>query len=166
MKKFFLFSCLILSSFGFSQRSKTANINTVTLWNKMPEKSKADSILMSRQKEYSDYYTELLKKYESDYADFQNQTGKNELILNQKKEDLVRQQKAILDYKGKAEELILKEKETLYKPIKQKMQKAIDTVATKLKYDYVLDTSFGNIIFSKNKKDDILNEVLIHLNIH
>jgi len=165
MRKITLILLSFVTFLSFSQRSKTANINTITLWSKMPEKVVVDSILQQKQKEYSNYYTELLTKYENDAKQFQNSTKQNELITNQKKEDLLRQQKRINDYKIKAENLISQEKDKLNAPIKEKMQKAIDIVATKLKYDYVIDSSFGNIIYIKNKKDNILVDVLDHLEI-
>jgi len=155
---------LFFSVNAISQRSNVANINTNALWNKMPEKATADSILNEKQTEYANYYAELLKKYEKDLYAYNN-SNSNGLIKKQKEEDLAKQQNSITEYTVRAEQEIIKYKKELYLPIKTKMQKAIDEVATNLKYDYVLDTSFGNIIFVKNEKDNILEEVLKYLNL-
>jgi Skp family chaperone for outer membrane proteins len=165
MIKFFVIVISFISLITYGQRSNVANINTVSLWNKMQEKSSADSLLYLQQIEYSEYYNELLMKYETGINSLQKDTTSNGLILKQKQEDIQVLENKIKEYRLSAENELKIMKDNLYGPIRKKMLHAVNSVADKLKYDYVIDTSFGNIIYTKNEKDNILNDVLDQLNI-
>lgn len=165
MIKYLVFGFVFIAFHAYGQRSNVANINTVSLWDKMPEKAIADSLLNRQQLQYSEYYTELLTQYENDIIRLQNDSTSNDLILYQKQVDIKVLENKIKTYRSSAENELKLMKDKLYDPIRNKMQDSIDIVATKLKYDYVIDTSFGNIIYTKNEKDNILNDVLDQLNI-
>ena len=131
----------------------------------MPEKASADSLLNLQQIQYSEYYTQLLIQYEAGINAFQKDSTSNDLILKQKQEDIQVLENKIKTYRSSAENELKLMKDNLYDPIRKKMLDAVNVVAERLKYDYVIDTSFGNVIYTKNEKDNILNEVADQLNI-
>jgi outer membrane protein len=102
-----------------------------------------------------------LKTLEEAYQkDLQNE---RQVLSQEKEKDILQKRKRIEEYSANADKELTARKEELYHPIRTKMQSAIDKVAVQLKYDYVLDASYGNIIYRRNEQDDILKDVLKEL---
>ena len=79
--------------------------------------------------------------------------------------------KEILDLQKNLDEMppsfekdLLELKDALYQPIRVKMQAAVDKGAQQ--YDYIFDSSYGTIIFSKNKSDNIMALVKAELQLN
>ncbi len=157
-----LASCILLCfcvSISIAQRSNVAHINTNELWKLMPEKEIADSAVKELQKELSSYYQELLREYKKGALELQADSTMNELIKKEKMDALNALNNKLTKLEKSATGELNNKREELYKPIREKMEAAIATVAKKYKYDYVLDVSYGNIIYVKNEADNILDLV-------
>lgn len=168
MKTIYSFLFLVfLSSVAYGQRSKVAYINTQELWAKMPEKVIADSILELETNEYRLYLSVMVKELQSAEASLEEAKAANAkpILIQEKEKDVELKRKRIGEYTTTADTDLAKRREDLYNPIRKKMQDAIDKVAAKLKYDYVLDSSFGNILYRRTEEDNILPVVLKELKI-
>lgn len=148
---------------GSSDRTKIGYINTQILWEKMPEKKRADSLLLQFQKEINEDFERRLNEYQSiariaGVDDKSALSDSLKLVLDLK-------QREIVEYKNEIPGKILKRKNELNEPIREKMQKAVDDVAKDLKLTYVLDASYGVIIYRKSEKLNILDEVMLKLNL-
>lgn len=163
MKKVLFLLCFILPLSLLAQRSKIANINSMELWDLLPEKKKADSLILELNKTYSKHYNEQNQEIQVLIYNYQNDTTATPAIRADWAADIQNRQTRLENFKKEAETDLSKKREELLAPIKKKMQDAIDKVANKYKYDYVLDSSFGNIIFAKNDLDDILPLVKLEL---
>lgn len=146
-----------------AQRSKIANINSMELWDLLPEKKKADSLILELNKTYSKHYNDQSQEIQVLIYNYQNDTTATPAIRADWAADIQNRQTRLENFKKEAEADLSKKREDLLAPIKKKMQDAIDKVANKYKYDYVLDSSYGNIIFAKNDLDDILSLVKVEL---
>ncbi len=162
----FLFIALFIfgGQISYGQRSKIAYINTNQLWQAMPEKALADSLLEKEAAEYREYLGIMLNELKTLEEAYQKDLQNERQTLNQEKEkDILQKRKRIEEYSANADKELTARKEELYHPIRNKMQSAIDKVAVQLKYDYVLDASYGNIIYRRNEQDDIIKDVLKEL---
>ena len=155
---------LTFSSGLWAQRSKVAYINTNELWQRMPEKLSADSVLEAEAAEYRSYLKGMLTELHELEKKFQEQSESDRGIMAAEVgKDIDLKQQRIKEYSSNAEKELEMHREELYKPIRDRMQKAIDDVAAKYKYDYVLDASFGNIVYRRNEDDNLMKEVTLSL---
>ena len=160
MLKFTLTIVFFISSLSlFSQKSNTANINTMLLWDLMPEKKSADSVLLQLNQSYSEHFSKMNQEIELLIANYKSDDKSTPAIKADLVKDIESRQTRMETFKKEAESDLTKKREELLAPIRKKMQDAINSVAKKNKYDYVLDSSFGNIIYAKNPADDILELV-------
>lgn len=145
---------------------KIAHINTTDLIEYMPEKAKAEEELMNLKIEMESLLQELIDKYTSLAYEIEgNGETWSAVILQMKKNELIRLEQAIQDAKLMAEkEFAIKEQE-LIAPILDKAMEAIQKVADDKGYDYVIDTAAGNVLVFPYDRD-LLDEVLVELNIH
>jgi len=158
-KGLFIFVVLLTTNPLFSQKSIIANINTLALWEAMPEKKAADSILLQLNKSYSEHFNKMNQEIEVLIYNYKNDDKSTPAIKADLVKDIEGRQSRMENFKKEAETDLATKREELLAPIRKKMQDAINSVAKKNKYDYVLDSSFGNIIYSKNTGDDILELV-------
>lgn len=160
MLKTTLLSLVFFTSLSlFSQKSNIANLNTMLLWESMPEKKSADSILMQLNQSYSEHFGKMNQEIEILITNYKADDKSIPAIKADMVKDIEARQSRMETFKKEAEADLAKKREELLAPIRKKMQDAINSVAKKNKYDYVLDSSFGNIIYAKNPADDILELV-------
>lgn len=126
----------------------------------MPEKIAADKELEGIKTQYISYLDQKQKQFEQDVMAFQKDSASMTAFIKQQRyDDLVKKQEELQNFPKSADEDLKAKSSELYQPIREKMQKAIDEVATENNYDYILDAAFGNIVFAKNPEDNILSLV-------
>lgn len=162
MKRLLLILLLGLSSTtSFAQ--KTAHINTLALIDKMPEKSLAQEELNKLHIETESLLQELVTKYTELGLEIEEQGETwSAVILQMKKNELIRLEQTIQDAKILAEKEFAYKEQELLEPILEKAMEAIEVVAEKRGYDYVIDTAAGNMLISP-EEHDLLDDVLVEL---
>src|SRR5688572_26065093 len=138
MSKFLVLSfSLFLNLTAFSQKSNIANINTMLLWESMPEKKSADSVLMQLNTSYSEHFSKMNQEIEILIANYKSDEKSTPAIKADLVKDIESRQARMENFKKEAESDLAKKREELLAPIRKKMQEAINSVAKKNKYDYV-----------------------------
>ncbi|MCR9172726.1 MAG: OmpH family outer membrane protein [bacterium] len=162
MKRILLvFFIAIAANFSFGQ--KTGHINTLELIDKMPEKAQAQEKLNNLQIETDAMLKELVVKYTNLGMDIEEQGETwSAVILQMKKNELLRMEQTIQDAKILAEKEFVYKEQELLAPILDKALAAIETVAEKRGYDYVIDTAAGSTLLSP-KEHDLMEDVLTEL---
>ena len=152
---------------GSGTKSKIGHLHTNALWEMMPEKQKADTVIAIKQNELAKFYdqkrTEFNTKWQQYVADSSSITG---AIKEQRVKEILDLQKNLDDMPQSFEKDLLELKDALYQPIRVKMQAAVDKVSNAQQYDYIFDSSYGTIIFSKNKSDNIMALVKAELQLN
>lgn len=150
-----------------AQKSKVGYINTNELWAVMPEKPKADSLFAIKQQEYQERFNRMQVELKQKAAlyDLDSLKMADPVIYKHHLEELKSLQKRTEDFQNDASASLQEYKDELYQPIREKMQAAIDKVADKGKYDFILDSSFGNIVYRRQESDNILPLVMDELGI-
>lgn len=148
-----------------AQKHKIGYLNVPELWSLMPEKVKADSTINALTLKYNDYYTSKVQEYNQKLSAFvaDSAADKSDLLYQSREKDLIKMKEELELFRTQAEEKIQTEKQALYEPIRSKMQAAVDKVAEKNGYDYVLDSAFGNIIYTKGEDHNIMELVKAEL---
>ena len=165
--KLLLFLFVIMAFSSCSRKSdkssdvKIGYVNTQVLWEKIPEKKEADSLLKVYTKELNtDFNTRL-----NDFRTLSRIAGAddNSAIADSLKLVLDLKQNEIIAFKNEIPKKLLKRKNELNEPIREKMQKAVDKVAKEKKLSYVLDASYGVIIYRSSENLNIIDDVLKEL---
>ncbi len=154
---FFLSSLIFFSAKVSTAKSKVGNINTQELWALMPEKKVADEKLVAIEQELVAFIKSEQETFNKGVAAYQRDSSKmSDMVKTQTYNKLVQQQEVINSLPEQANKEIVKKQQELYDPILKKMQAAIDAVAAKNGFDYIIDVSFGNVVYTKNTEDNIL----------
>lgn len=161
---FFLSGLIFFSAKVSTAKSKVGNINTQELWALMPEKKVADEKLVAIEEELVAFIKSEQDVFNKGVVAYQRDSSKmSDMIKTQTYNKLVQQQEVINSLPEQANKELVKKQQELYDPILKKMQAAIDVVAAKNGFDYIIDVSFGNVVYKKNAEDDILPLVKVEL---
>lgn len=160
---------VLFGIFAFSKgvsKSKIGHLHTNALWEMIPEKKSADTIIAMKKYELETYFNDKKQdfntKWEAYVQDSSNLTG---AIKQQRMQEIIALNKNLEEIPSSFEKDLLELKDKLYAPIKNKMQTAVDKVSESYQYDYIFDSSYGTIIYSKNETDNIMSYVRTELGI-
>ncbi len=144
---------------------KIGHIRLDSLINAMPESKDA-------KQKGTEYYNKLEEQVkvmsgelQSKYEDYQKQASTmSDLIKQTREKELQDLQKRIQDFQQQAQSDLQKKNDELSKPIYDKANKAIASVAKENGYKYILDASAGAVLFSE-PSDDVMIPVMKKLGI-
>jgi len=151
------FILIILCSLAFTTQShaqKFGYINTQELLNSVPQVKEANVNIET-------YRDQLLKKGQEMLQTLQ---GKYQ-ALNEKKDEyspkqleleatnLKAEEQKIIEFEQSSQKLIMEKSEKLLKPIRDRIQTAIDAVASENGYTYIFDYSTGFVLYADAASD-------------
>jgi len=145
---------LFASNLIFSQTLKIGHINSSKVLELMPEVKTAKTQLEAVQKEYEAQLDVLITEYRTKLEDYQAKSATMTAILKKDKEtEIVQLENRIKAFQEDAAEDMQTKEMELMKPILEKLQNVITEVAKENKYDYILDTAGGTVLYSKDGDD-------------
>lgn len=178
LKTAVLFAIILFTSgFVSAQNIKVGYVDSEVILKQLPESQKVLAELEGLKKLYIDTVQAKEKDlktnaetFKSRYEEAQKsvESGKikteDELkSLNEEMQGLQKtlqeQDEALTVYKQKVQEELLQRQNELFKPIKEKITKAIENVAKELKINFVFDKADGTLIYG-DKEYDITFKVL------
>jgi outer membrane protein len=163
----FAFAALMFAVNTQAQAQKLAHVNVDELLSLMPETKAAEAELQKYagqlQKDLEDMQAEAQTKYQNLIA---NQNNWTQLRVSKEQEELQAIGQKMEEYQQQAQQDLQQKQMTLMKPIIEKAQNAVNTIAREKGYTYVLDSSQskGVVIFAE-KGEDILPLVKAKLGI-
>jgi len=172
---FALFLSLQVSS--FAQNLKIGYVDSDVIIKQLPEYKTITEELEKMQKQYIDTIQTMennLKKkaeeFKSKYEEAQRKVESGEIksdaeikALNEEM-NLLQNELRILDdsltsYKQNVRELLINKSNELFKPVREKVIKAIEDLAKELKYNFIFDKADGVLLFG-DKEFDLTFKVL------
>ena len=158
MKKLLLLSiigCLSLTTFS----QKLGHINVQELISLMPERDIAFNELQKYAKELESQLISMESEFNAMVEEYTtNESSYDDLKKNDKLVEIENLKQRILTFQQSAQNELQKKELELLRPIEEKAQNAINTVAEKGKYSYILDSSLGVLLYYKDS-DDVLEKV-------
>ncbi len=164
MKKILLSLAVVaITAFTFQTNAqikayKFGYVNSLELLEAIPEKKTSDAEL----EKYIDNLEASLQKmgleYQKKIQDFQKsmQDGSmTETDQEFKAREIQDLEGRIQDFQEGADEKIAKKRQTLYKPLIDKINKAIEDVSKEHGYSYIFDSSAGSILFADESENII-----------
>ncbi|WP_345032270.1 OmpH family outer membrane protein [Ravibacter arvi] len=177
MRKIFLLAgCLsILSVFCttlFAQGNvKVGHTNSNYIIGLMPETKKAQGELETMKKQLEKVLQEKSKTFEEKVERYQTSAASMSQTLRETTEaELQKLRTELQELQGKSESSFMEKQQALFKPIAEKVNKAIKEVGKEEGYLYVLNGDTGNVgnpvlLYSGSENSDITNLVLKKLGV-
>ncbi len=166
-KLFPVFLVLIfLSTPLLAQKYKFGHINTQKLLEAMPEsdtaKAKMEKVTRELEKELEQMQVELNNKINT-YV--QRRDSLSPLLRQTKEAEIQDMQQRVQRFQMSAEQDLQNQREQLFQPIYNKMDKAIKKVAKENGFTYIFDVSMGSLAYFSEESIDIMPEVYKELGI-
>jgi outer membrane protein len=152
----FLVSTLFFATTNSVQAQKIGHLNSGNMLEKMPDVLKADSVLVLYRKSLSDQIELLQKMFEPRAKQFIQDRKAGTLAPAEEKrqgEQLAKEEEQIRREAQEAEQKINAKRQALLQPIIDKINKAIQLVGKENKYDYIMDTASGSMLFVTESED-------------
>jgi len=145
---------------------KIGHVNIAEIVKAMPENDSAQTSLDNDQKEFRSMLEDMQVEYNKKLADYQeNIDSYSQVIRKSKETELVELQNRIQEFQQNATQQLQQRNLELMQPIYNKIQAAINKVATDLEFTYILDISNGTVVFTSDDSQNINSLVLNELGI-
>jgi len=158
------FIAVLLMLGGLVNAQKFAHINSQELLASMPESDSAqatiESMAIDFETQLEEMQVELNKKYD-DYLT--NRDNYTDLIRQTKESEIADMNERIQQFQTIAQQELEGQRNNLLRPIIERANNAIKTVAEENGYVYVFDLSLGNPIYFSEESVDILPMVKVKL---
>ncbi|HZH68499.1 MAG TPA: OmpH family outer membrane protein [Chitinophagales bacterium] len=165
MKKFLLSLAIVLmASYTYNATAqikayKFGYVNSLELLEAMPEKKSADTELEKYANNLQTSMEKMYTEYQKKIQDFQK--GAQEGTLTEtdqefKAREIQDLENRIQDFQEGAEEKIARKRQTLFQPLINKINKAIEDVAKDNGFTYIFDSSAGSILHA-SEDENIIN---------
>ena len=150
-----LLTLLTISTFA----QKFGHLNAQELISIMPERDKAIEQLQDYAKGLESQLMSMQSEYQSMIEDYQNnEASYDDLTKQDKIAEIQGLEQRLTTFQQSAQTSLQNKEIELLRPIEEKAQNAIKIVAEKGKYTYILDSSSGILLYSK-ESEDILEKV-------
>ena len=153
----FVTGLLFISQVSFSQpQLKIGHVNFDEIMLALPESDSAKSILEKETKELQSAYEELTVTYNQLYDEYQKGLASYSAIVKKTKEDeLLDKQKRMSEFEQNASITLQNRNAELVRPIVEKINRAIDKVATENGFIYILDISKGSVVYTSKDSQNL-----------
>jgi len=153
---FLAFCFMVVTSVSAQGTQKLGHLNSVELLSALPEWQAAESNLETFSKQLQAQYQNQLQEYQTKAQKLQEeqQAGRvTQVDLEQRSQELYTLQQAITQFEQTAQQQVGQKRETLFNPIIEKAQKAIEEVAAEQGFSYIFDLSVGTVVYSPPSDD-------------
>lgn len=135
---------------------KFGYLNSAELFQEIPEVKEAQANLETYQAQLQKKGQAMLTAYQTEYQTLGQKAQQGELSPKAQEveaQKLKNKELEISKFQQESEQKIFKKNETLFKPIRDKIQAAIDAVAKENGYAYIFDYSVGVLIYADDSTD-------------
>ena len=140
MKKIFVMIMMLLPFGMAAQEVKIAYVNTVEIFNIMPEVSAMETEMAAFRTQYQNYLKQLYDEYTQKNSDLiAQQDSLTENILKMRVQEIQDLQGRIENYQQLGNQEQEEKYEKLFTPIQEKLFKAIEQVGEENGYTYILN---------------------------
>lgn len=154
MKKVLNIALALVMIFGFQslKAQKFAYVNTQEILQALPEVKEANANIETFRNQLINLGQKKVENLRTKYAELEQKQTTGDISRNQleiEAQKLKEDEMKIAQFEQESQQRILEKSEELLKPIRDKIQKAIDDVAKENGYAYVFDASLGFILYAE-----------------
>jgi outer membrane protein len=166
MKKFAsLVVFILLANISFGQ--KFAYINSQAILGNLPEVKQANANIETFRNQLISLGQKKVEALQKKYKELEQKQSRGELSplqLDNEAKKLKTDEEKLAKFDQESQQRIMEKSEELLKPIRDKVQKAIDDVAKANGYEFIFDASMGFILYA-DQNTDISDKVKAKLGI-
>ena len=163
--KFLALVMVLFATQSFAQ-TKLGHINMQELINLMPERDSAVIKLENYAKELDETMQGMQQEFNTKLQTYQQKNATwTAAILEAKTKELQEMQERLQMFQQNAQQEMGQLQQTLYAPIFDKANKALEKVGTEGGFSYIFDLSAGVIIFKGESSIDVLPQTKAELGI-
>ena len=160
-----LVTFMILANITFAQNF--AYINSQAILGNLPEVKQANANIETFRNQLISLGQKKLEALQKKYQDLDQRQKGGELSPKQlevEAQKLKLEEDKLNKFDQESQKRIMEKSEELLKPIRDKMQKAIDEVAKENGFEFIFDASMGFILYA-DEKTDVSDKVKVKLGI-
>lgn len=154
MKKSLLIviALIFTSSVAFSQ--KVGYVNSQAIIAELPQVTEANTTIETLKAQLMKKGQDMVKAFQTRYQELQaKQNELSPLKIEQETASLKTEEEAIAKFEQESQNRIMTKSEELLKPIQDKINLAIKTVAKEEGYSYIFDLTQGQILYADESAD-------------
>lgn len=159
MKKLLItlsFAILGLAMNNTLTAQKVGYVDTQALIQDIPEVKEANSNIETYKTQLQKKGQEMVKSLQAEYQALERKQANGEISpkeLEVEAAKLKEKEQALAQFEQSSQEKIMKKGETLLKPLRDRIQNAIDEVAAENGYAYIIDASIGVLLYADPSAD-------------
>jgi outer membrane protein len=156
----FILAIMLMISTQISAQ-KFGYINSQALIGQIPEVKEANANIETLKKQLEKQGQEMVAALQTKYQDLERKQAQGEIAPKQlelEAQNLKQDELSIAKFQQESQQKIFEKSEALLKPIRDKIQNAIDQVAKDNNYQYIFDEAVGIILYA-DKTSDITAQV-------
>lgn len=158
MKKFiqiFTIACFCFVSLGLNAQ-KFGYINSQELIEQIPEVKEATSNLETYQQQLAKQGQDMLQRLQTKYQDLERKQANGEISPKQMETEVAKlkeEEGKLMEFEQSSQQKLLEKNESLLTPIRDKIQAAIDAVASENGYTFIFDYATGFVLYADASTD-------------
>lgn len=158
MKKVINLALALMMLFAVNtiQAQNFAYVNTQDILQALPEVKEANANIETFRNQLISLGQKKVETLRSKYGELEQKQAQGDISPKQlelEAQKLKEDEMKIAQFEQESQQRILEKSEELLKPIRDKVQKAIDDVAKENGYSYVFDASLGFILYADESSD-------------
>ena len=156
MKIYFTAILVLIMGVSTLSAQKFGYVNSQALLLSMQDIKTADDQLVAYQNELVTQGEQMVKKFESSYQTYLKEVNDGTLSkvqMQEKEATLAQEQQSIQAFEVEVQNLLATRKQSLYEPILQRVQEAVNKLGADEGYTFIFDTSGGGILFAVEAED-------------
>jgi len=145
-----------LLSFTGLDAQKFGYVKTQELIQSIPEVKEANANIETFTKQLQKKGQDMLKGLQAKYADLEQKQGRGEISrmdLETEGQKLKEEEAQLIQFEQESQQKIVNKSETLLKPLRNRIQTAIDEVAAENGFAYIFDYSTGFVLYADQSTD-------------
>ncbi len=153
-----IIALLSVASITSISAQKFAHINSQLLMVEMPEMKNADAQIQTYQESLMKKGQDMVQAFEAKYLAYAEEANKgvlNKIQMQQKEGELGKEQQAIQSYEQEVQSLLAQKRQSLYKPLIDKVKVAIEQVGKEGGYTMIFESGSGVLVHA-TESDDIM----------
>ena len=158
MKRIYWICTVVVVLFATTALSaqKFGYINSQELIGQIPEVKEANANIETLKKQLEKQGQDMVVSLQTKYQDLERKQAQGEIAPKQlelEAQNLKQEELNIAKFQQESQQKIFEKSESLLKPIRDKIQAAIDEVAKENDYQYVFDQAIGILLYADSSTD-------------
>ena len=150
IKKLFILVFLALPLSLAAQNLKFGTVNTVDVFNLMPEKATAEKQLEDLSKQYESEFMKMQEEFTTKYKDFVNsQDSMPENIKQRRMQEIQEIQQRIQNFREVATGDLEEQQAKLLAPLQEKIANAVKAVGQENGFTFIFDMSIPSVLYAE-----------------